>query len=103
MFNDSELDFVVSRHNLEHYVNFLRTLKEWKRVIKSGGVMATIMPDEDGLKRIGKRGVELDSTHEHSFTMESFKEAVELIGGLKIVKLEPVIKDWSFICVCEKT
>src|SRR4030067_1933981 len=37
MFKDQELDFVISRHNLEHYVDVIKTLIEWKRVLKIGG------------------------------------------------------------------
>ena len=37
MFADGELDFVVSRHNLEHYVDVVKTLQEWARVTRPGG------------------------------------------------------------------
>lgn len=102
MFNDGELDFVIARHNLEHYIDVVKTLREWKRVLKKGGVMAIILPDENGLNKVGKRGVELDSTHEHSFTQESFANIIDAIGGLEIIKLRTVIKNWSFICVSRK-
>ena len=31
MFRDGELDYVVSRHNLEHYIDIVKTLLEWRR------------------------------------------------------------------------
>ena len=74
MFADEELDFVIARHNLEHYVDLIKTLKEWKRVLKKNGILAIVFPDEVGLNKRGFRGIELDSTHEHSFSMESIKE-----------------------------
>ncbi len=97
MFKDGELDFVVSRHNLEHYVDVIKTLMEWKRVLKPGGVLATILPDERTVDTIA-----LDPTHKHAFSPESFVRYIELIGGLAIVKVETVIPNHSFICVCRK-
>ncbi len=46
MFADGELDYVVSRHNLEHYVDAVKTLQEWARVTRPGGIVAMIVPDE---------------------------------------------------------
>lgn len=97
MFKDEELDFVVSRHNLEHYVDVIKTLTEWKRVLKKGGTMAVVLPDEGALNTIA-----LDPTHKHAFTSESFIRYLDLIGGIEVVKVEKVIPDWSFICVCRK-
>ncbi|MBN1383300.1 MAG: class I SAM-dependent methyltransferase [Elusimicrobia bacterium] len=98
MFSDGELDFVVSRHNLEHYVDVIKTLLEWKRVLKPGGIMAVIVPDERKLDTIV-----LDPTHKHVFTPESFSRYIELIGGFEIIKTEEIVPDWSFMCVCRKT
>lgn len=102
MFKDNELDYVIARHNLEHYVDVVKTLQEWKRVLKPGGSLVIILPDEDGLNEIGRRSIDLDVTHEHSFTKDSIKNLIMLIGGLKVIKLEEVVKNWSFICVCQK-
>ena len=46
MFGDGELDYVMARHNLEHYMDVVKTLCEWRRVLKPGGVMAIVVPDE---------------------------------------------------------
>ena len=97
MFSDGELDFVVSRHNLEHYVDVIKTILEWERVLKCGGIMATILPDERKLDTIA-----LDPTHKHVFTPESFLRYLDLIGGFEVIRLEEVIPNWSFICVCKK-
>jgi len=102
MFMDNELDFVIARHNLEHYVDVVKTLQEWKRVLRVGGSLVMILPDEEGLNEIGRRGIDLDPTHEHSFTKSSIKNLLMLIGGLEVTRLEEVIKNWSFICVCKK-
>lgn len=97
MFKDEELDFVVSRHNLEHYVDTIKTLREWSRVLKKGGILATVLPDDRKLDTI-----KLDPTHKHVFTPESFNSILELIGGFEIIKTEVVIPDWSFISVARK-
>lgn len=98
MFQDNELDYVVSSHNLEHYQNPMKTLKEWRRVLKPGGVIGVIIPDENKV-----RTMEIDPTHKYAFTQISFKELIQRIGGLKIIKLEECLKDRSFICVMKKS
>ena len=42
---DHRYDFVLSSHNLEHIANPIRALKEWKRVVKAGGAIITVLPD----------------------------------------------------------
>ncbi|WP_051286491.1 methyltransferase domain-containing protein [Salinimicrobium terrae] len=39
-------DFLISSHCLEHCANTLKTLNEWLRVLKKGGVMLLILPDK---------------------------------------------------------
>lgn len=97
MFKDQELDFVISRHNLEHYVDVVKTLQEWKRVLKFSGIMANVLPDETTINTIA-----LDPTHKHAFTPESYRSLLELIGGFEIIKTEVVIPDWSFLCVARR-
>lgn len=45
MFKDNELDFIVNSHLLEHMPDFIAVLKEWKRVLKPGGILAVAVPD----------------------------------------------------------
>lgn len=41
-------DFVLSCHMLEHAANPLKVLLEWKRVLRSGGVLVILVPHRDG-------------------------------------------------------
>lgn len=38
-------DVVLSSHNLEHLANPVKALKEWQRVLRSGGALALVLPD----------------------------------------------------------
>lgn len=42
---DSTYDFVLSSHNLEHFANPVKALKEWKRVIRPSGALILVLPD----------------------------------------------------------
>lgn len=41
---DDHFDFLLSSHCLEHCPNTLKTLYEWKRVIKPGGILFLVLP-----------------------------------------------------------
>jgi glycosyltransferase involved in cell wall biosynthesis len=75
MFSDNELDYVVARHNLEHYANPIKTLREWNRVLRPDGKLGITMPDDTRVS-----GIRLDPTHKHSFNREGLKDMLELIG-----------------------
>jgi len=97
MFKDGELDYVVSRHNLEHYVDPIKTLLEWKRVLKPGGILGIVLPDESKINTLA-----LDPTHKSSFTPSSIRRLLDIIGGFEIIKIEPVIENWSFVVIARK-
>ena len=44
MFKDNELDYVVNCHLLEHLADTKKALKEWYRVLKSGGYLGISIP-----------------------------------------------------------
>jgi len=96
MFKDNYLDYVISRDNLEHYVDFLKTLKEWNRVLKIGGKLGITMPDDKVINSI-----KLDPTHKHAFTIESLTTALNLTG-FKVIESGETIRGWGFYIICEK-
>lgn len=97
MFQDGELDFVVARHNLEHYVDVIKTLREWKRVLRPGGTLALVVPDERHVDTIA-----LDPTHKHVFTPESLDRYLDAIGGFQPVQSRVVVENWSFLAVYQR-
>jgi SAM-dependent methyltransferase len=41
---DHHYDFLLSSHNLEHFANPVKALKEWQRVVKPGGHIILFLP-----------------------------------------------------------
>jgi SAM-dependent methyltransferase len=41
---DGSYDAVLSSHNLEHFANPVKALKEWQRVLRPGGVLVLVLP-----------------------------------------------------------
>lgn len=89
---DNSLDYVVSRHNVEHYVDVVKLFREWIRVLKPGGVIASIVPDDQYINSIA-----LDKSHKHAFTRESLTNFFNFFAELKDIRTSIVIKNWSFL------
>lgn len=97
-FSDLSFDSLIARHNLEHYVDTVEVLREWCRVLRPGGTLAVIVPDEEAY--LG-RTLELDPTHYHAFTQRSLSRLVELVGFARVTT-QPVVAGWSFLLVARK-
>lgn len=97
MLADIELDYVVQRHNLEHYQDFIKAIQEWKRIVKPGGLIGMVVPDDEVCDTI-----RLDPTHKHVFSQASLARAIDLVGGMRIIHLCPLLKNWSFLCIAQK-
>lgn len=46
-FRNNQWDFVLTSHMLEHLFNPLKALREWSRVVRSGGYIFTVFPHRD--------------------------------------------------------
>lgn len=46
-FSDNSQQFVYSSHCLEHIADYEQAIKEWFRVVKSGGYIITVVPHRD--------------------------------------------------------
>lgn len=47
MLKDEEFDVVCSSHTMEHLVNPLLALQEWRRVLKPGGYIMSVIPNRE--------------------------------------------------------
>lgn len=56
MFEDRSVDLLYASHLLEHVdrMKLKKVLKEWKRVLKDGGILRLGVPDFDGLVEVYK-------------------------------------------------
>jgi SAM-dependent methyltransferase len=88
---------LVARHNLEHYVDLVAVLREWKRVLRPGGKAVVIVPDEDAY---AGRTLDLDPTHFHSFNASFARGLFDLLGW-QLTVIEPCIPGWSLLIVAE--
>lgn len=96
MFKNNELDFIVAKHNLEHYENPGKTLKEWKRVLKKGGKVGVIVPDNQYLKTM-----KLDKSHKSEFDLETL-ESLFRKAGFKVRDKGMAFPRWSIYVIGEK-
>lgn len=46
--SNNKYDFLLSSHNMEHLANPLKTIQEWKRVVKPNGSFLFILPNKEG-------------------------------------------------------
>ncbi|MCL2682701.1 MAG: class I SAM-dependent methyltransferase [Bacteroidales bacterium] len=67
-FVNQTFDFVFSSHCLEHMINPYYALLEWWKLVKPGGVIIFIVPDED-LYEQGIFPSRFNSDHKHTFTI----------------------------------
>jgi SAM-dependent methyltransferase len=103
---DSQYDFVHSSHCLEHIRNPEVALKHWLRILKPGGHMVVLIPDED----MYEQGV-FPSTYntDHKWTFTVFKTSswsdrsrnlLELLATLgedaDVVKIEQLTGSYRF-------
>lgn len=44
---DESLDFVINSHTVEHFYNPIKAIREWLRVVKSGGYVFMIVPHKE--------------------------------------------------------
>lgn len=65
IFASQSMDFVYSSHTLEHVIDMTKTLKEWWRVIKQGGLLVLYLPHKDFYPNIGQPGANPD--HKRDF------------------------------------
>ena len=109
-FKDNELDFICSIHSFEHFEDQKKTLVEWLRVIKPGGIIGIVHPDIDHTKKqnpvIDAPGLKLNpyNKHWHENNASSFEDQLELWSDLRfsIIDRGVACPNWSFYFIIRK-
>lgn len=68
-------DYIIAGHVLEHIVNPIATLREWRRVLKPGGKLMLTVPNHRQIDTMI-----IDHTHLHAFDVKSVWDTVTSAG-----------------------
>jgi len=101
-FKNNTLDYVYSSHLLEDFENTKACLLEWKRVIKKGGYLLLLLPNEQRYSKPGRK----NRKHKHKdFSLKKVKAIIKGID-MKIVKeYDKLIyedTDYNFALIIQK-
>jgi hypothetical protein len=105
-FKDGVLDYVFSSHHLCDIFDTEKTLKEWLRVLKPGGLLVLFLPDEQAYQSVTPLPIR-NQAHKHAeFSLDYLKKCLRNIGytdDCVIHELWPVPNNYySFDMVIQK-
>lgn len=81
-FREGSFDAVVAQHLVEHLPQPLEALREWRRVLRPGGVLALVTPNA----AYPDPALFYDPSHVSLFTLETLRSAL-VVAGFKVVHL----------------
>lgn len=97
-------DFVYSSHTLEHVLDPVATLARWWKILKPGGYLVLVVPDEDMYER-GVWPPHFNTDHKHTFALAKVsswspvsRNVDELLRALagEVIKIERVEENFIF-------
>ena len=109
-FKDGEFDYITSIHSFEHFEDQRKTLKEWLRVIRPGGIIAIVHPDVFYTKYQKTESDNPDlkknpfNFHYHEQTADSFVLMLQSWTDLpfRILDYGIACANWSFYTILRK-
>lgn len=72
---DNSKDTIIARHLLEHMINPIKVLKDWRRVVKPGGKLIIAVPNQEI-----RESIPLNYQHVHAYTPDSLQALMEELG-----------------------
>jgi glycosyltransferase involved in cell wall biosynthesis/SAM-dependent methyltransferase len=97
--DDNSVDLIISRHSFEHTIDPVKTLKEWNRVLKIGGRIIFVLPDQEYINTVDP--FYSANEHLHAYTRASLENLVKLFP-FRVLGRDTVIPEWSFGLIAEK-
>ncbi|KKW13276.1 MAG: hypothetical protein UY48_C0003G0098 [Candidatus Gottesmanbacteria bacterium GW2011_GWB1_49_7] len=100
IFPDGVFSLVLANHVVEHIAAPLeQTLESWGRLLRSGGVMALVVPEHcpprmDVFK--------IDPDHKHAWTAEQFLVEAQRVTSLEVIEHKLQDTRFSFVTVLRK-
>ncbi len=102
-FADASMPCVFSAHLLEHIVDYQAALKEWWRLVETGGHFVLYLPHADLYPRIGQPGANPD--HKHDFKPDDIIDFCRLAfpdWSLLVNETRDQGNEYSFLLVLRK-
>lgn len=94
--DDESADVIVARHILEHLMDSVLVLTQWKKALKKGGKLIIAVPNNGKIL-----SVPMNYEHCHGWNPEAMKHLLEAIGMRVVEQIDPQ-NGISFITVAEK-
>ena len=103
LFANESADSIFSSHTLEHISNYKDALREWWRLVKTGGYLVLYLPHADFYPNIGQPGANPD--HKHDFLPADIVAAMREIApdfDLLVNEDRNENNEYSFLQVYQK-
>lgn len=84
---DGKYEFVLSSNNIEHIANPLKALKEFSRIVKSGGLVEVIVPRKDDT---------FDHNREYTAFEHLWEDYVNDVGEEDLTHLQEIIEQHDY-------
>jgi predicted SAM-dependent methyltransferase len=95
-FTNESLDFVYSSHLLEDFEDTKKVLQEWCRVLKQGGHLVLLLPDQKIYSKFSWN----EHHHHMDFSSEFVKQRIP--NNMKLIYESGIIYDYNFALVYKK-
>lgn len=107
-FEDEEFDYVYGIHSFEHFPDQEKLLKEWRRVVKKGGIVAIVHPDLEFTKEQKPLDQNMDKNpYNKHFYERTYQQWLDWFStledlGLKIIDSGVACGRWSFYVIMKR-
>lgn len=104
-FQDRTLDFVYSSHLLEDFEDWTPALRDWLRVLKQGGKLVILMPDNALWNQAIANGQPPNCAHKHCGSVGELTTAIQNLAKVRVIEdrltnLHP--GDYTILFIAEK-